>query len=55
MAASELKSNVSNANLDKNEKKLFLYIDTSHGNQTNNNINENLKKTDEKKCCFKHI
>ena len=52
MAASQLKSNTSNANLDKNKKKLFLYFDTSHVNQTNNffsyivNNNENLKKTD---------
>ena len=55
MAASELKSNVSNANLDKNKKKLFLYFDASHANQTNIffkyivNINQNLKKTDKKK------
>ena len=61
MAASELKSNISNANLDKNKKKLFLYFSTSHVNQANNffsyiaNINKNLKKTDEKKCCFKHV
>ena len=32
MAASELKSNVSNTNLNKNKKKLFLYFDNSHGN-----------------------
>ena len=55
VTASELKSNISIASLDKNEKKLFLYIDTSHANQTNNNINKNLKKTDKKKRCFKHI
>ena len=61
MAASELKCDISNANLDKNKKGLFLYFDTNHENQTNNfffdivNINKNLKKTDEKKCCFKHI
>ena len=35
VAASELKSSISNANLDKNEK-LFLYLDASHANQTNN-------------------
>ena len=34
VAASELKSNISNANLDKIKKKLFLYFDTSHANQT---------------------
>ena len=34
MTASELKSNISNANLDKS--KLFLYFDTSHANQTKN-------------------
>ena len=56
MAVSELKANISNANLDKNKKKLFSYFDTSHANQTNNfffsytvNINENLKETDKKK------
>ena len=38
MAASELKSNISNANFDKNEKNLFLYFDTSHTNQTNESI-----------------
>ena len=64
MAASELKSNISNANLNKSKKKLYLYFDDSHANQTNTtkkiwfflyivNINENLKKIDEKKCCFK--
>ena len=53
MAASELKSNISNANLD-NKKKPILYLDTIHANQTNHffsfivNINENLKKS-----CFK--
>ena len=35
VAASELKYNICNANLDKNKKKLFLYFDTSHANQTN--------------------
>ena len=35
VAASELKSNVCKANLDKNKKKLLLYFDTSHPNQTN--------------------
>ena len=66
VAASELESNISNANLNKNKKKLFLYFDNSHANQTNTtkkirffsyivNINGNLKKTDEKKCCFKRV
>ena len=66
MAASELKSNISNVNLDKSKKKLYLYFDNSHGNQTNItkkiwfflyivNINENLKKIDEKKRCFKCV
>ena len=62
VAASELKCNISNTNRDKNKKKLFLYFDTSHSNETNKhffsyniNINKNLKKTDEKKCCFKRI
>ena len=60
MAASELKSNVSNVKLNKTKKKLFLYSDNSHTNQTNTtekiwffkyivNINKNLKKIDEKK------
>ena len=55
MAASELKPNISNVNLNKSKKKLFLYFDNSHANQTNTttkirfflyivNINENLKK-----------
>ena len=35
VSASKLKSNISNANLDKNKKKLFLYLDTSHPKQTN--------------------
>ena len=35
MAASELKSNISNVNLNKIKKKLFLYFDNSHANQTN--------------------
>ena len=38
-AASELKSSISNANLDKNEK-LFLYLDARHTNQTNNFFNQ---------------
>ena len=33
MAASELKS-ISNVNLNENKKKLFLYFDNSHTNQT---------------------
>ena len=66
MAASKLKSNISNANLNKSKKKLFLYFDDSHTNQTNTtkkiwiflcivNINENLKKIDGKKRCFKQV
>ena len=35
-AASGLKSNINNANLDK--KKLFLYFGNSHVNQTNKNL-----------------
>ena len=35
MAASELKPNISNVNLSKDKKKLYLYFDNSHGNQTN--------------------
>ena len=35
VAASELKSNISNAGVNKNKKKLFLYFDNSHENQTN--------------------
>ena len=35
VAASELKSNISNANLNKNQKKLFLYFDYRHANETN--------------------
>ena len=35
VAASELESNISNTNLDKNKKKLFLYFDTSHTNHAN--------------------
>ena len=38
MAASELESNISNTNLDKNKKKLFLYFDTSHTNHANKKI-----------------
>ena len=66
VAASELKSNISNANLDKIKKRLFLYFDNSHTNQTNNtekigffscivNTNKNLRKADEEIYCFKHI
>ena len=44
VAASELKSSISNANLDKNEK-LFLYLDASHANQTNNFFNMLLMST----------
>ena len=36
LAASELKSNISNSNLEKNEKKLSLYFNNSHPNQSNN-------------------
>ena len=32
MAASELKSNISNVNLNKNRNKLFFYFDNSHSN-----------------------
>ena len=39
MAASGLKSNISNANLNKNKKKLFLYFDNNHANQTNTTKN----------------
>ena len=35
VAASELKSNVSNTNLHKNKQKLFLYFHNSHANQKN--------------------
>ena len=66
VAISELKSNISNTNLNKNKKRLFFNFNNSHANQTNTtkkicffsyivNIFENLKKTDEKKCCFKCI
>ena len=66
LAASGLKSNISNTNLNKSKKKLSLYFDNSQANQTNTtkemvffsyivNINGNLKKIDEKKCCFKRI
>ena len=33
MATSGHKSNISNANLNKNKKKLFLYFDNSHAKQ----------------------
>ena len=36
VAVSELISNISNANLGKSKKKLFLYLDTNHVNQTKN-------------------
>ena len=39
MAASELISNISNANLNKSKKELFLYFDNSHTNQTNTTKN----------------
>ena len=66
MAACELKSDISNVNLNESKKKLFLYFDNSHASQTNTtkkiwfflyivNINKNLKKIDEKKSCFKRI
>ena len=66
VAASELKPNTSNVNLNKSKKKLFLYFDNSHANQTNTikkirfflyivNINKNLKKIDEKKHYFKRV
>ena len=35
MAPSELKSNICNVNLNKSKKKLFLYFDNGHANQTN--------------------
>ena len=35
MAASELKSNISNVKLKKSKKKPFLYFDNSYANQTN--------------------
>ena len=35
MTTSELESNISNTNLHKNKKKLFLYFDTSHTNHAN--------------------
>ena len=35
VAASKLESNISNANLTQNIKKLFLCFDNSHANQTN--------------------
>ena len=57
VAASKLKSNISNANLNKNQKKLFLFLDYNHANETNTakkirffscivNINKSLKETD---------
>ena len=35
LATSEIKFNISNANLDKSKRKLFLYFDTIHANRTN--------------------
>ena len=35
ISASELKSDISKENLKKSKKKLFLYFDNSHANQTN--------------------
>ena len=35
MAASELKSNISNVKRNKSKRKLFLYFDNNHTNQTN--------------------
>ena len=35
VTASEFKSNISNANFDKNKKRLYLYFDNGHANQTN--------------------
>ena len=69
VAFSEFESDISSAYLNKNKKKLFSYIDNNHVDQTNTskkilciyrflyivNINENLKKTYEKKFYFKHV
>ena len=61
MAASELKSYISNANLGKNKKRCFYILILAMQTKQINifsyvvNINENLKKTDEKKCCFKRV
>ena len=66
MVVSELKSNISNVNLNKSKKELFLYFDNSHANEANItkkiwfflyivNINENPKKIDEKIRCFMHV
>ena len=63
MAVSRLKSNICNANLNKNKKKLFLYSDIRHTNKKNAtkkmrffsytaNTTKNLKLIDEK-CCLK--
>ena len=38
VAASELESNISNTNLDKNKKKLYLYFDTSDTSHANKNF-----------------
>ena len=66
VVASGLESNISNANLNKNKKKLFLHLHNSLANQRNTtkkiwffsyivNINEKLRKTDEKTCYFKRM
>ena len=66
VVASGLESNISNANLNKNKKKLFLYLHNSLANQRNTtkkiwffsyivNVNEKLKKTDEKTLFQAHI
>ena len=34
MAASELKSNIGNVNLNKSKKKLFFHFNNSHANET---------------------
>ena len=63
VVASENKPNISNTNLNKNQKMLFLYFDNSHAKRTNTtkkmsflkyivNISENLKKTNEKKWLY---
>ena len=64
MAASELKIYVSNINLNKSKKKLFLYIEILLKRydflyivtgMLHLYVNENLKKIDKKKYCFKRI
>ena len=59
VAGSKLKCNISNANFDKSKKKLsYILILPMQTKQKIFsyivNFNKNLKKTDEKKCCFKH-